>query len=224
MLPELACVKEWGAQLESQAVTQFPIRTATKLSGSQHSRQNSSSWFYYHREFLFIFFWLCCLCWRCVTTTKSVWHAMDVGLTQINAGKVQTAAAKLYGKPSTTPTKTKMKSRLRKMYETISDNGSSLATCLRTAFIHWVEWLNHSFHDSPLLPFWFILVRSVLAFVALAYLFDLFAPTSYSCFIYSIILESSYSLYDRAFADNIGTVLFYAVIVSLCSFSFSFLL
>lgn len=61
---------------------------------------------------------------------------MDVGLTQINAGKVQTAAAKLYGKPSTTPTKTKMKSRLRKMYETISDNGSSLATCLRTAFIH----------------------------------------------------------------------------------------
>lgn len=114
MLPELACVKEWGAQLESQAVTQFPIRTATKLSGSQHSRQNSSSWFYYHREFLFIFFWLCCLYWRCVTTTKSVWHAMDVGLTQINAGKVQTAAAKLYGKPSTTPTKTKMKSRLRK--------------------------------------------------------------------------------------------------------------
>lgn len=37
---------------------------------------------------------------------------------------------------------------------------------------------------------------------------------------YSIILESSYSLYDRAFADNIGTVLFYAVIVSLCSFIF----
>ena len=45
---------------------------------------------------------------------------------------------------------------------------------------------------------------------------------SYSYFIYtySIILESSYSLYDRAFADNIGTVLFYAVIVSLCSFIF----
>lgn len=35
-------------------------------------------------------------------------------------------------------------------------------------------------------------------------------------FLYSIILESSYSLYDRAFADNIGTVLFYAVIVSFC--------
>jgi hypothetical protein len=39
-------------------------------------------------------------------------------------------------------------------------------------------------------------------------------------FTSSIILESSYSLYDRAFADNIGTVLFYAVIVSLCSFIF----
>lgn len=41
---------------------------------------------------------------------------------------------------------------------------------------------------------------------------------------YSIILESSYSLYDRAFADNIGTVLFYAVIVSFVFFLYCLVL
>uniref|UniRef100_A0A0P6HUM3 Sodium/hydrogen exchanger n=1 Tax=Daphnia magna TaxID=35525 RepID=A0A0P6HUM3_9CRUS len=46
-----------------------------------------------------------------------------------------------------------------------------------------------------------------------AFRFPTFTPKLFFLILLPpIILESSYSLYDRAFADNIGTVLFYAVI------------
>lgn len=81
----------------------------------------------------------------------------------------------------------------------------------------------------------FLLWSQLLAFFDLSWSVWLFCALISTCMIFfshhkhipirlyftsSIILESSYSLYDRAFADNIGTVLFYAVIVSLCSFIF----
>ena len=37
-------------------------------------------------------------------------------------------------------------------------------------------------------------------------------------FLIRIILESAYSLHDRVFMDNIGTILVFAVIVSTCFF------
>jgi len=44
---------------------------------------------------------------------------------------------------------------------------------------------------------------------------DFFLP----CFFFycSVILESAWSLHDRTFFDNVGTVLIYAVIVSMSS-------
>ena len=82
-----------------------------------------------------------------------------------------------------------------------------------TASIHPAGWLIHRpINRDCFLFLWWSIFDCLTWFFSP--LFCTHALRAILTWIFSIILESSYSLYDRAFADNIGTVLFYAVIVS----------
>ena len=82
-----------------------------------------------------------------------------------------------------------------------------------TASIHPAGWLIHRpINRDCFLFLWWSIFDCLTWFFSP--LFCTHALRTILTWIFSIILESSYSLYDRAFADNIGTVLFYAVIVS----------
>ena len=245
VLPELDYVKEWGEPLEFQVAIQFPIRTAMKLLDSRRSRRNSSSWFFCHREFIISSFFLLCCMLMLVTNVYVLYnnkksmtrHRLFLSVNQSGqsadscntiiegANKYILYSKKRGKKECPLPFEKKKWKQAQKMYQIILDNVSLLATCLWTAFIHPVEWLIHSFSFMVTIIsiLWFILI--CLAFLRVyLYVYDLFSHQHIIpirvYFTFSIILESSYSLYDRAFADNIGTVLFYAVIVSLWSFIF----
>ncbi|XP_046542878.1 sodium/hydrogen exchanger 1-like [Haliotis rubra] len=94
-----------------------------------------------------------------------------------------------------------------------------LAAISKVAFHH-AHFLSSKIPESCLLIILGLIFGAIIEYSgAAAYMPEFFSPHDFFQYLLPpIILESSFSLHDRTFADNIGSVLLFAVIGTICAF------